>query len=53
MEIFQIFQNYEKNIAKISFKPIQDGRAKKAPPTSFSPVTSANVRISPPKLSNF
>ena len=53
MEIFQIFQNYEKNIAKISFKPIQDGRAKKAPPTSFSPVTSANVRFGPQNFLTF
>ena len=29
------------------FNPIQDGGAKKAPPTSFSPVTSANIGIVP------
>ena len=35
--------------------PIQDGggRRQKGPPASFSPVMSTNVRISPPKLSNF
>ena len=31
------------NVCKL--KPIQDGEAKKALPTSFSPVTSTNIRI--------
>ena len=36
--------------------PIQEGEeggAKYAPPTSFSLVTSTNVGVSPPKLSDF
>ena len=33
-------------------KPIQDGGAKR-PPTSFSPVTSTNVEISPQNLLTF
>ena len=37
-----------------SVKPIQDrGRGQKAPPTSLSPVSSTNVVITPPKLSDF
>ena len=35
-------------IKKRGFNPIQDGKeGQKGPPTSFSPVTSTNVRISP------
>ena len=36
-------------LSHISIKPIQDGEQKAPPPllTSFSPVTSTNVRISP------
>ena len=33
--------------------PIQDGEGQKAPPTSFSPVTSTNVRISPQNFLTF
>ena len=33
--------------------PIQDGEGQKAPPTSFSPVTSTNVRISPKNFLTF
>ena len=36
------------------FNPIQDGRGgKKAPPTSFSPVTSKNVRFGPQNFLTF
>ena len=35
------------------FNPIQDGGAKSPPPTSFSPVTSTNVRFGPPKFLTF
>ena len=38
--------------AKFGFNPLQDGGAKK-PPTSFSTVTSTNVRISPQNFLNF
>ena len=33
--------------------PIQEGEGQKAPPTSFSPVTSTNVRISPENFLTF
>ena len=33
--------------------PIQDRREKPSPPTSFSPVTSANIEISSQKRSGF
>ena len=43
-----------KTIYKSKLKPIQDaGGAKKAPPTSFSPVTSTNVGIGPKKFLTF
>ena len=35
------------------FNPIQDGGAKKVPPTSFSPVTSKNVGFGPQNFLTF
>ena len=32
-------------LERFAFNPIQDWRAKKDPPTSFSPVTYANAKI--------
>ena len=41
----------------LSINPIQDeggrGRGQKAPPTSFTAVTSTNVGLSPQNLSDF
>ena len=47
-------KNIEKNIL-IYFNPIQDGGGggKKAPPTSFSPLTSTDVGISPQNFLTF
>ena len=42
------YEDAPKNI-----NPIQDGGTKKALPTSFSPVTSTNVRISPQNFLTF
>ena len=39
-----------------SFNPIQDGMGgggQKCPPTSFSPITSTNVRFGPQNILNF
>ena len=36
-----------------AFNPIQDGVAKKTPPTSFSPVKSTNIGISPKNFLTF
>ena len=41
-------------MAETLFNPIQDGGGiKKTPPTSFSPVTSTNVGISPQNFLTF
>ena len=37
----------------LNINPIQDGGDKKAPPTSFPPVTSTNIRISPQNFLTF
>ena len=48
-----IFFFWNKQYVYIAFNPIQDGGGKKAPPTSFSPVTSTNVGISPKNFLTF
>ena len=35
----------DKKLGILEFNPIQDGGGQIGPPTSFSPVTSTNVRI--------
>ena len=47
------WNNSLKNQVQTCINPIQDGGDQKGPPTSFSPVTSTNVGLSPPKLSDF
>ena len=37
----------------LSFKPIKGGEGAKRPPTSFSPVSSANEGINPQDFLNF
>ena len=37
----------------MNFDPIQDGGGQKGPPTSFPPVTSANVEIRPQNFLTF
>ena len=50
MWIRKIFLKHQQ---KGLFNPIQDGGGQKDPPTSFSPVTSTNVRIKPQNFLTF
>ena len=52
-KIGRFIKTYLHRPIKISYSPIQDEGGKKAPPTSFSPVTFTNIGTSSQKFLTF